>query len=265
MPMMSWRRYRAGLKWTVRRRIGLMRLREWRQRLATGIGLPAVWLFEEREVRRLRRELGPALPRARVACIVPTYRRPAGLLAAIQSILAQEMQDFVIVVVDDGGGLPPLPADRRLTAVSLSRNIGIAGIVRNVGIRISNSDCIAFLDDDNTWSPRHLDVCLQAIDQGADAAYASVRRETPDGDLVDVVSRPFNRNSLARRSYIDTSSIVGVRNQDLIFSRLPRNEKSKTGEDWELMFRFSRNRKVVHVPVATVNYLINPESYFHDW
>jgi glycosyltransferase involved in cell wall biosynthesis len=242
-----------------------MRLREWRQRLATGYGLPAVWLFEEREVRRLRRELAGALPRARVACIIPTYRRPAGLLAAIQSILAQEMQDFIIVVVDDGGGLPQLPADRRLAAVSLSRNIGIAGIVRNVGIRLSNSDCVAFLDDDNTWSPRHLAVCLEAIGQGADVAYTSVRRETPLGDLVDIVSRTFDRRSLARRSYIDTSSIVSIRDKDLLFSRLPRDERSKTGEDWELMFRFSRNREVVHVPIPTVNYLINPESYFHDW
>lgn len=264
MGTMSWRRFRAGLKWTVRRRIGLLRLREWRQRLATGYRLPAIWLFEQREVRRLRRELA-ALPRARVACIIPTYRRPAALLAAIKSVLAQEMQDFVIVVVDDGGGLPPLPTDRRLAAVSLSRNIGIAGVVRNVGIRISNSDCVAFLDDDNTWSPRHLQVCLQALDQGADVAYSSVRRQTPLGELVDVVSTPFDRKSLARRSYIDTSSIVGVRDKDLIFSRLPRNGPSKTGEDWEIMFRFSRGHEVVHVPVTTVNYLVNPDSYFNDW
>ena len=65
---------------------------------------------------------------ARVACIVPTYKRRERLVSAIESILAQTFQDFVIVVVDDGGGLPDLPKDPRLTAVSLSKNVGIAGV-----------------------------------------------------------------------------------------------------------------------------------------
>ena len=51
----------------------------------------------------------------------------------MRSALAQTVSDQLVVVVDDGGGLPELPRDGRVVAIRLTRNYGCLGMVRNVG------------------------------------------------------------------------------------------------------------------------------------
>jgi hypothetical protein len=217
---------------------------------------------ERSEVQRLERAV--SVPPALVTTIIPTYRRPDALVRAVDSALAQTVRDHVVVVVDDGAGLPPLPDHERLAAVSLSENLGRPGVVRNVGIALSRSPYLAFLDDDNLWRPHHLATALQAMGD-ADLVYTGVERSHPDGSVLDVLARPFDRRALARGPYVDTSCIVARRGPHVHFSRLPRSSPKVPGEDWELVWRLSRHGQVRHVPDVTVSYLVNPESYFTRW
>lgn len=122
--------------------------------------------FESAEVRRLAATTAPP-PTALVATVIATHRRPDALRAAVRSALAQTVRDQVVIVVDDGAGLPDLPDDPRLFAVSLARNTAVAGVVRNVGIRLTRSRYVAFLDDDNLWEPDHLERALAVLDSPA--------------------------------------------------------------------------------------------------
>jgi GT2 family glycosyltransferase len=254
-----------SIRTSIRKRIGLWPAREIWNSVVLGPRLPALIRFESREVMRLRSGLG-RIPEAKIACIIPTFKRPQGLLKAIDSVLAQERQDFVIVVVDDGAGLPQLPADPRIFAVSLSRNSAVLGIVRNVGIRLSRSEYVAFLDDDNVWTPRHLSVAIDSLEKGADLAYTAVRRTRPDGSELDVLSKPFDRKRFSdETSWVDANSIVLRRAFCPLFSRLPRTRATLPKEDWEFVWRASRRAKVVHVPEVTVEYLVNPGSYYTSW
>jgi glycosyltransferase involved in cell wall biosynthesis len=214
---------------------------------------------EDTEVARIRTLLDQ-VPSARVVTIIATYRRPAGLTAAVESALAQGIADHVVCVVDDGGGLPVLPTDPRLVTVSLSRNFGCLGMVRNVGIRLSDSEYLAFLDDDNTWTPDHLETSLAAHQAGADITYTALHRVLADGSTFDVLSTPFDRRTLWMSSYVDSNALVFRRRPEVVFSRIPRQK-----EDWALVLRLSRRRHVVHIPTPTVRYLINPESHYTDW
>lgn len=257
--------FAAPVKRWVRSVIGIWPALEMRNRIIMAPYLRRWIRFENAEVERLRLQLG-AVPTAKIACIIPTYKRPEGLISAINSILAQECRDFVIIVVDDGAGLPALPGDPRLFAVSLSRNCGIAGLVRNVGIRLSSSEFIAFLDDDNIWMPQHLTVAMEALEQGADLIYTALRRRNPDGSERDVLSVPFDRRRLADGvSFIDTNAVVLRRSANSLFSRIPRPRPMFPREDWEFVWRISAHARVKHVPVATVDYLVNPESFFTSW
>ncbi|MEU8032111.1 glycosyltransferase family 2 protein [Streptomyces sp. NPDC049099] len=222
--------------------------------------------FETAEARRLAAAAAP-LPCALVATVIATHRRPDELRAAVRSALAQTVRDQVVVVVDDGAGLPELPDDPRLFAVSLARNTGVAGVVRNVGIRLSRSRYVAFLDDDNLWEPDHLEQALAVLESphGPDGVYTALRRVLPDGTERDILSVPFDRRRAARESFLDTNAFVARRDGSLHFSRLRRTPEVLPREDWELVHRYSRGHSVRHVPRATVRYLVNPGSFYTSW
>jgi glycosyltransferase involved in cell wall biosynthesis len=219
-------------------------------------------LAEHWEVARARRTLG-SRPRALVATVIPTFRRPELLARAVESALGQTIEDHVILVVDDGGSVPlPLPSDRRVHVVRLTKNRRTLGVVRNVGIRSSRSRYLAFLDDDNLWEQDHLALSLDAMSRGAGMTYTAVRRVDTRGRPVDILSKPFDRGALRSSNYVDANSIVVRRRRRSMWSRMPRYQGDVTQDDWEFVRRLSRRLPVTHVPVPTVRYLINPDSFF---
>lgn len=253
---------RAARAW-LRRTFGIWPLYEARNKARGWPQAVRAVRTERSEVKRLGTTV--VVPAALVTTIVPTCRRPESLVRSVRSALAQTIDDHVVVVVDDGAGLPPLPDDSRLVAVSLSRNTGCAGVVRNVGIALSSSTYLAFLDDDNEWHPHHLAVTTEALARGVDLVYTDVERVHPDGTRLDVLSHPFDRRALSEESYVDTNSIVVRRGRGVRFSRLPRSSATLPKEDWELVWRLSRRKRTMHVPETTVTYVVNPHSYYTRW
>ncbi|WP_018684761.1 glycosyltransferase family 2 protein [Actinokineospora enzanensis] len=255
----------AAVRRALRDAFGLWPMHEAKNKLTLGRRVPELRRFEDDEVARLRAQLGER-PETLVAIVMPTYKRPELLVDAVESALAQTVVDHQIIVVDDGAGLPALPDDPRLAAVSLSRNSAVLGLVRNVGIRLTRSKYLAFLDDDNTWHPDHLRHTLAALGGGADLVYSAVERRRADGTVLDVLSEPFDRKTMVDDSpYVDSNSIVLRRADDVLFSRIPRVKATLPKEDWEFVYRMSRTRVVQHVPEATVRYLVNEASYYTSW
>ncbi len=250
----------------LKRTFGWLVLFELRNKVLLAPSALRLHRLENAETRRLAAGLAP-VPDALVATVIATHRRPDALRAAVRSALAQTVRDQVVIVVDDGAGLPELPDDPRLFAVSLARNTGVAGVVRNVGIRLTRSRYVAFLDDDNLWEPDHLERALAVLESpdGPDGVYTALRRVLPDGTERDVLSVPFDRRLAAREAFLDTNAFVARRDRALRFSRLRRTPKVLPREDWELIHRYSRKHRVRHVPYATVRYLVNPGSFYTTW
>lgn len=260
----------TATKRAIRARYGWLPPSEVRNKVVLFPSYPGLLRFENAEVRRLATKIGPSRPAALVATVVLTYRRPKGLRTALESVLAQTVTDQVVVVIDDGGGLPPdLPPDPRVHALSLARNVGVLGVERNIGIRLTESRYVAFLDDDNTWEPAHLEVALERLegvaDDRPDAVYTALRRVTPDGQARDILSVPFDRRLAAERSFLDSNPFVARRTPALLYSRLRRTRTVAPKEDWEMIYRYSRRHRVEHIPVPTVNYLVNPDSFWTTW
>lgn len=244
---------------------------ELRNKLLLWPGAIRLLKLENAEVHRLRAEVS-RLSEHKVAVIITTYKRPELLVRAIRSALDQTMEDFIVLVVDDGGGLPDLTefsSDPRLFACSLSVNTKFHAIAKNVGIRLTRSKYIAFLDDDNTWEPEHLEVALEALEgdqlSTPGYVYTAVRRSFADGRTYDLLSVDFDRRLLGYENFIDTNAMVIKRFSGLHWSRIRRPIGVFPREDWELAYRLSRKMKAQHVSVPTVQYLINPDSYYTDW
>ena len=112
-------------------------------------------------------------PAPAVSVIICT-RRPARLLPrAIESVLAQNFDDFEIIVVDLNGDLPAelLPSQSDLVRLIRIQNENI-GAGRSTGLRAARGEFSAYCDDDGTWEPDHLSTLVNYL------------REHPDVDLV---------------------------------------------------------------------------------
>ena len=259
----NWFRARSGS--AIRATVGMLPFFEYKLEVSRWLQTRSMRNREDQLVTVLARST-PALPYADIATVIATYRRPDLLGAAVESALSQTVRDQVVVVVDDGGGeLGALPEDPRLHVLALPENTGCAGVVRNVGIRLSQSRLLAFLDDDNTWEPHHLERALCAHRRGAEMTYSSLTRVDANGDLVDVFGEPFDRATMRDRSLVDTNALVIRRRPEVLFSRTPRHRDDFPGEDWELVWRLSRDTEPVHLPEATVRYVLHAGSNYSSW
>lgn len=99
----------------------------------------------------------------RVSIIMPTYNRADTILRAVESIRSQPVEDWELVVIDDGStdatrDLLAGVGDARIRVFS-QENQGTAP-ARNHGFREARGDLIAFLDSDDVWPAHHLELAV---------------------------------------------------------------------------------------------------------
>jgi succinoglycan biosynthesis protein ExoW len=112
--------------------------------------------------------------------IIPFYQRERGILpVAVESALAQEGDEMLVTVIDDGS---PVPAREELASI-MARDFRVLvveqansgpGAARNRGLEETpnNVDYVAFLDSDDRWLPGHLKNASIAMGHGADFYFA---------------------------------------------------------------------------------------------
>ncbi|MDJ0648659.1 MAG: glycosyltransferase family 2 protein [Xenococcaceae cyanobacterium MO_188.B19] len=102
-----------------------------------------------------------------MSIIIPTYNRPQLLLRAVNSALAQTIEDFEVIVVDDCSKEPvDLPEHPRLRIIRLSKNQG-GSAARNIGIREAKGKLVTFLDDDDELVPDMAERSVKALKTSA--------------------------------------------------------------------------------------------------
>jgi len=104
----------------------------------------------------------PATGPPTFSVIVPTYRRPDLLAEAVTSVLAQTRDDWECLVVDDGGGLDLDPDDPRIRVLHRAQPGGPAA-ARNTGVQAARGRWLTFLDDDDRYTPRRLELAAAGL------------------------------------------------------------------------------------------------------
>jgi glycosyltransferase involved in cell wall biosynthesis len=99
--------------------------------------------------------------------VIPTFNRKNILRGALESIWSQTLDDYEVIVVDDGstdGTWEYLQSlGERVTA--LRQNNSGPGAARNLAARSARSEYLAFLDSDDTWFPWTLEQYAEAIER----------------------------------------------------------------------------------------------------
>jgi glycosyltransferase involved in cell wall biosynthesis len=122
--------------------------------------------------------------------VLPTYNRLPTLPRAVASVLAQDMADFELIVVDDGsydgtGVWLAAQTDPRLRVIAPGRNQGVS-VARNLGLQAARAPVVAFLDSDDVYRPNRLSVPLGVLEAEPDVAFtlSSAQKQMRDGSHV---------------------------------------------------------------------------------
>jgi len=215
-------------------------------------------LLEHPDVHGLSR-INPGFPSPAVTVVMPTWDRGAIIGAAIRSVQVQRFPDWELIVVDDGSTdgtaetMAQFATDARIRYVVLPH--GGQCVARNHALRLAKGEIVAYLDSDNVWYPDFLAaaVSLFAARPDVDCAYGAMITDAhrPGERLL---FRPFDRNHLLVRNFIDMNTFVHRRR---LFERYGGfDEALNSLIDWDLILRYTAHAPAYRLPILAARYRV---------
>ncbi|MES2460459.1 MAG: glycosyltransferase family A protein [Armatimonadota bacterium] len=192
-----------------------------------------------------------------LSVIIPVYNGAPFLAATVESVLRQTYRPTEILLIDDGSTDDTPAIAERLQAESqgLLRRVYQANAgpssARNHGLELAQGDFIAFLDADDLWPEKSLEVRTHALqaDPALDVVTGQVRvlPETGEGTIYG----PNLGAALFRRSVFDK---VGVFDPTL-----------RTSEDVDWFLRARENSvSIAQISAVTLHYRRHEASLTHQ-
>ncbi len=201
--------------------------------------------------------------RPTITAIIATYNYGRFLGAAIESVLGQTRLPDEIVVVDDGS------TDDTAEIAALYRDKGVRYIrkenggvssARNVGIRETTGDFIAFLDSDDRWLPDKIERQARHLRSHPEVGLVTGGEWETDeaGSKVwrmerkPVASAEFYPRILVENS-IGSPSLVMLRRECLDRVGL-FDENVGLAQDWDLWIRLAKHANVAVLDMPLILY-----------
>lgn len=155
---------------------------------------------------------------ATVSIVMPAFNSAEFIQDSIGSVIAQTFSDWELIVVDDKSTDNTVTvvsefakADPRVQLIVFTENQG-PGPARNAAIEKASGRYIAFLDSDDLWEPKKLEMQIQFMtDKNIALSYTAYRKVNETGDLGDTIFFDAPRtdyNSLLNRCVIQNSSAM---------------------------------------------------------
>ncbi|WP_459210606.1 glycosyltransferase family 2 protein [Aquimarina rhabdastrellae] len=112
--------------------------------------------------------------------IIPLYNKASYIKNTLDSVLAQTVSDYEIIIIDDGSTdqsatIAKAVSDTRIT-YTYQENQGVSA-ARNHGIQLARGTYITFIDADDYWYPFFLEEILNSIQKFPEASVFSMAIE----------------------------------------------------------------------------------------
>jgi hypothetical protein len=198
----------------------------------------------------------------RVSVVVRTFDRPRLLGEALASLAASHYRNLEVVLVNDGGPAPDVPASYPfpLVRVDHGENRGRAAAAQS-GVEAATGVYVAFLDDDDLVAPEHYSILVNA----ASAAGVRVVYSDAAAGLYEIAadgwrcrerrlpySRDFDPDFLLVDNYIPFHTLLIER--ALCLEAGPFDSDLPFFEDWDFLIRLSASCAFHHVRRVTCEY-----------
>ncbi len=207
------------------------------------------------------------MPTPLLTVIMPTYNAQRFIAESIESVIAQTIDDWELLVVDDAStdATKQIIAeyqeqDGRIRLLRRPSNQGPA-YARNFALDQARGQWIAFIDSDDIWHPQKTEKQLSAMHRhGADISYTGYRRRR-DGDregVVVQVPKHVEYRTMLRRNLIACSTAI-VRRRTCGSLRMPLIRRRQDHGYWLALLR-DGTRTAVGVTEPLVWYRLHADS-----
>ena len=202
-----------------------------------------------------------------VSIVIPCYRDSKTLSAAIGSLYKQTYSNIEIILVNDAS--PETVAIERaleeypeIVYIKNNINVGLAA-TRNVGIRNSKGTYVAFLDADDEWHPRKLELQMKYVTDNVaiacdveefltDPPQIRIFSETQESD-VEIVRGNLK---FSFQNYLTGASLLAPKT--LVLKVGGYDESLRSCEDYDLWLRLlEEGTTLIHLRLPLYYYRFN--------
>ncbi|MGX8882598.1 glycosyltransferase family 2 protein [Methylovorus sp. SPW-M1] len=199
-----------------------------------------------------------------VSVIIPTYNRYDSTCRAVKSVLNQTYKNIEIIVVDDRSkddsyerlGHFFKDYNQQVILIQNPENSG-AATGRNNGVKLAKGEFVAFLDSDDEWFPKKLEVQLQKhlereVSNQPIISYATAKLEYPiNGHKQNPVRNLKSGEKLEEYIFLDNQDVQtsGWLMRKELFNRIKFTDKLPRHQDLDFVFRAQAQGVSFYLPV----------------
>lgn len=202
-----------------------------------------------------------------VSVIMPTYNHAKFIGQAIESALSQTYKYLELIVIDNYSEdntelIVTSYRDNRIRYIKF-RNNGIIAASRNLGIKTSKGEYIAFLDSDDVWIPYKLEKQVSIMEAYEDIGLVYSR--------IKIISRNSVQETLGQRgrsgcvfeklmkgNFISACSVIVRREVLTDIGFYEEDPLIIGGEDYELWTRIACKYKIYYIDEVLCKYRLHP-------
>ena len=195
---------------------------------------------QEARLRAIVNACHPNLYLCQVGVVIPCYKQKEYLPDAIKSLQDQSLQDFRVVIVDDGGHQnlrEVIPNDdHRFSLIELENNVGLPA-ARNRGIEHLHTEYIIPLDADDMLLPKALREMLKVQNSTIDPllVYGDIVPFWDNGSETSVTLDAYNFDALLARNIVPATAMYPRESWQRMGGY---DESMRNGyEDWDFNIR----------------------------
>lgn len=208
-----------------------------------------------------------------VSIILPTYNGAIRISRAVQSVIAQEYQNWELIIISDGStddtaavATSFASSEKRIIFAQNEINLGIQKTL-NKGIAMANGVYIARIDDDDTWiDPDKLMRQVDFLEHNPDYVLVGTNAIICDekGREIDRYSMPATDEAIRSRMLFKNCFLhpTIMARKDAIERVGAYNEETaaKHVEDYELWLRLGSIGKVANISTFAASLTVHVDS-----
>ena len=152
----------------------------------------------------------------KISIILPHYNNENFIKDSIKSVINQTYKNWDLIIVDGNSNyqskkiISKFKKNKKIKIIWVKSNNG-AGFNRNLGIKNSRSDYVAFIDSDDIWKKNKLKKQIKfMVKKKCDFSYTSYNTIDEKNKIIKKISPPlkFDFKSFIKNTTIATSSMM---------------------------------------------------------